>query len=82
FIEFYLVITPNHHKVVQWYRIILTGFIPAYIIYKVKFLGIDLYSADILVFVILPVCQIGMAVVNALSDEYDDFNDISFLDNR
>lgn len=68
FIEFYLVLSKRFTKVIEWYRMLVTAFIPAYIIFKVKILGVELYSADIFIFIIIPVCQIVMLVVSGLDE--------------
>lgn len=74
FIEFYLVLSERFTKVIEWYRMLVTAFIPAYIIFKVKILGVELYSADIFIFIIIPICQIVMLVISGLDELHQQNN--------
>lgn len=74
FIEFYLVLSERFTKVIEWYRMLVTAFIPAYIIFKVKILGVELYSADIFIFIIIPICQIVMLVISGLNELHQQNN--------
>lgn len=74
FFEFYLVLSQKFTKVVEWYRMSITAFIPSYIIFKVKILGVQLYSADIFIFIIIPICQIVMLVISGLDELHQQNN--------
>lgn len=64
--EFYLFLTLSHSKLIWGYRALVVCVIPSYIIYKVKLLGVELYSADIFAFVAIPICQLTLIVVGEI----------------
>lgn len=80
FFEFYLILSQKFTKLIEWYRMLTTAMIPAYIIFKVKILGVELYSADIFVFIVIPICQIVMLVVSRLDElhkqSYNNFSEV------
>jgi len=67
FCELYLAISTNSQKWVTFYRTMTIALIPSHIIYKLIFLHIEIYSADIVLFILFTICQITLNVITVIN---------------
>lgn len=75
-IEVCLALTRNSNKYIIAWRLFVCFFVPSHIIYNVIYLHIELFSADSLLFVIIPICQWAIITCDYVTEEameYDSY---------
>lgn len=74
-LEFLLAINRPYGKLLSFYRNFVSCIIPFYIAYKLAFLNIEIYSSDIMLFILLPICQISLNVIARINKHNEDLID-------
>lgn len=70
FVDFYLLLSHQYNRIIMWYRMLLITFVPVYIAIRVVFFPIELFSVDIAMFILIPLCQITLLIACEFEYQY------------
>lgn len=69
-------------KWIMGWRLFVSFFIPAHIIYNVVYMHVELFSADSLLFVIIPIGEFALYTVAMIKQEQFDYDSYSDYDRK